>query len=206
MFASPQGLRGEIINLAASCGLDRPCFTKMLDYTIKLFETQGLGKEYYGYHNITHELEVTYVTLIVLKWKSIFNSIKEDDFKYLYAAALFHDFDPQKSVDKPHEDNVIKFLTNDSSLGQLFKDANLDINIIMVLILRTTYPWRGELKEHAEEQIAKCFDSSPITKDSPEMRDYYMRLGWLLSVIDRVGGYSLGDFAKAMDKIGRAHV
>ena len=79
MFASPQGLRGEIINLAASCGLDRPCFTKMLDYTIKLFETQGLGKEYYGYHNITHELEVTYVTLIVLKWKSIVNSIKEDD-------------------------------------------------------------------------------------------------------------------------------
>jgi len=171
----------------------------MLDYTIKLFETQGLGKEYYGYHNITHELEVTYVTLIVLKWKSIVNSIKEDDFKYLYAAALFHDFDPQKSVDKPHEDNVIKFLTSDTSLGQLFKDANLDINIIMVLILRTTYPWRGELKEHAEEQIAKCFDSSPITKDSPEMRDYYMRLGWLLSVIDRVGGYSLGDFAKAMD-------
>jgi hypothetical protein len=199
MFASPQGLRGEIINLAATCGLDRPCFTKMLDYTIKLFETQGLGKEYYGYHNITHELEVTYVTLIVLKWKSIVNSIKEDDFKYLYAAALFHDFDPQKSVDKPHEDNVIKFLTSDTSLGQLFKDANLDINIIMVLILRTTYPWRGELKEHAEEQIAKCFDSSPITKDSPEMRDYYMRLGWLLSVIDRVGGYSLGDFAKAMD-------
>ena len=199
MFASPQGLRGEIINLAASCGLDRPCFTKMLDYTIKLFETQGLGKEYYGYHNITHELEVTYVTLIVLKWKSIVNSIKEDDFKYLYAAALFHDFDPQKSVDKPHEDNVIKFLTSDTSLGQLFKDANLDINIIMVLILRTTYPWRGELKEHAEEQIAKCFDSSPITKDSSEMRDYYMRLGWLLSVIDRVGGYSLGDFAKAMD-------
>ena len=199
MFASPQGLRGEIINLAASCGLDRPCFTKMLDYTIKLFETQGLGKEYYGYHNITHELEVTYVTLIVLKWKSIVNSIKEDDFKYLYAAALFHDFDPQKSVDKPHEDNVIKFLTSDTSLGQLFKDANLDINIIMVLILRTTYPWRGELKEHAEEQIAKCFDSSPITKDNPEMRDYYMRLGWLLSVIDRVGGYSLGDFAKAMD-------
>ena len=199
MFASPQGLRGEIINLAATCGLDRPCFTKMLDYTIKLFETQGLGKEYYGYHNITHELEVTYVTLIVLKWKSIVNSIKEDDFKYLYAAALFHDFDPQKSVDKPHEDNVIKFLTSDTSLGQLFKDANLDINIIMVLILRTTYPWRGELKEHAEEQIAKCFDSSPITKDSPEMCDYYMRLGWLLSVIDRVGGYSLGDFAKAMD-------
>jgi len=199
LFANPQTLRNEILNLAVSCGLDSPCYARMLDYTIKLFETQGLGKEYYGYHNITHELEVTYVTLVVLKWKSILNNIKEEDFKYLYASALFHDFDPQKSVDKPHEDNVIRFLTQDQQLSQLLKDADLDINIIMALILRTTYPWRGELKEHAEEQIAKCFDASPITKDNQEMRDYYMRLGWLLSVIDRVGGYSLGDFAKAMD-------
>jgi hypothetical protein len=171
----------------------------MLDYTIKLFETQGLGKEYYGYHNITHELEVTYVTLMVLKWKSILTNIKEEDFKYLYAAALFHDFDPQKSVDKPHEDNVIKFLTHDQNLAQLFNDANLDINIIMALILRTTYPWRGEFKEHAEEQITKCFENSQITKNNKAIQDYYMHLGWLLSVIDRVSGYALGDFTKAMD-------
>ncbi|MGQ0606784.1 MAG: HD domain-containing protein, partial [Candidatus Nitrosotenuis sp.] len=199
LFANPQTLRNEILNLAVSCGLNSPCYTKMLDYTIKLFESQGLGKEYYGYHNITHELEVTYVTLIVLKWKSILNNIKEEDFKYLYAAALFHDFDPQKSVDKPHEDNVIRFLIHDQSVNELFADADLDVNIIMALILRTTYPWIGELKEHAERQIAKCFDKSPITKNNLEMQDYYMRLGWLLSIIDRVGGYSLGDFTKAMD-------
>ena len=199
MFANPQTLRNEILNLAASCGLDSPCYAKMLDYTIRLFETQGLGKEYYGYHNISHELEVTYVTLIVLKWKSILTNIKEEDFKYLYAAALFHDFDPQKSVDKPHEENVIRFLTQDQNLNQLLKDADLDINIIMALILRTTYPWRGELREHAEEQIAKCFDNSDITRGDEKMQAYYMRLGWLLSVIDRVGGYSLGDFTKAMD-------
>lgn len=199
LFANPQTLRNEILNISATCGLDSQCFGKMLDYTIRLFETQGLGKEYYGYHNITHELEVTYITLIVLKWKNIVNEIKDDDFKYLFAAALFHDFDPQKSVDKPHEDNVVKFLTQDQNLAQLFKDANLDINIIMALILRTTYPWAGKLREHAEEQIAKCFDFSSITKDSKEMRDYYMRLGWLLSVVDRISGYALGDFTKAMD-------
>ena len=127
LFANSQTLRNEIINLSTSCGLNEPCFTKMLDYTIKLFETQGLGKDYYGYHNITHELEVTYVSLIVLKWKSILNDIKSEDFKYLFASALFHDFDPQKSVDKPHEDNVIKFLTHDNSVKELLTDAGLDI-------------------------------------------------------------------------------
>jgi hypothetical protein len=202
-FASPQTLRDEIINLSASCGLDKPCFTNMLDYTIEIFESQGLGKDYYGYHNITHELEVTYVTLIVLKWKSILNNIKLEDFKYLYAAALFHDFDPQKSVDKPHEENVIKFLKHDGRVRQLFKDAGLDIDIIEALILRTTYPWKGKLKEHAEQQIKELFNKSPITKDSPQMQEYFMRLGWLLSVVDRIGGYSLGDFSKAMDMAKR---
>jgi len=199
LFANTQTLRDEIINLAVACGLERPCFVKMLDYTINLFESQGLGKDYYGYHNISHELEVTYVSLIVLKWKSILNNIKKEDFKYLYAAALFHDFDPQKSVDKPHEDNVIKFLTHDNNVKQLFKDADLDIEIIKSLILRTTYPWKGALKQNAERQINDCFDRSPITKESKAMREYYNQLGWLLSVIDRVSGYALGDFVKAMD-------
>jgi hypothetical protein len=199
LFANAQTIRSEIINLAISCGLDSPCYTKMLDYTIKLFETQGLGKDYYGYHNITHELEVTYVSLIVLKWKSMLNNIKLEDFKYLYAAALFHDFDPQKSVDKPHEDNVIKFLTYDSNVKVLCDDAGLDIDIIKALILRTTYPWKGKLKEHAEQQISEFFNKSPLTKNSQEMQEYYTRLGWLLSVIDRISGYSLGDFGKAMD-------
>ncbi len=199
LFANPQTLRNEIINLATSCGLDSPCYTKMLDYTIKLFESQGLGKEYYGYHNITHELEVTYVSLIVLKWKSILNNVREEDFKYLYAAALFHDFDPQKSVDKPHEDNVIKFLTHDQNVKSLCDDAKLDVNIVMALILRTTYPWRDDLKDHAEQQISEFFSKSSITKDDYRMQEYYMRLGWLLSVIDRISGYSLGDFTKAMD-------
>jgi len=199
LFSNSQTLRDEIINLSVSCGLDRPCYSRMLDYTIKLFESQGLGKEYYGYHNITHELEVTYVSMIVLNWKSILNNVRPDDFKYLYAAALFHDFDPQKSVDKPHEDSVIRFLTHDSSVKQLFEDADLDMNIVKAMILRTTYPWKGKLKERAEKQITECFNESPLTKDDPQMQEYFMKFGWLLSIIDRVSGYSLGDFGKAMD-------
>jgi len=57
-------LRNDIADLAINCGLKKRSFSKMLDYTIKLFEENGLGADYYGYHNINHELEVTYVTLL----------------------------------------------------------------------------------------------------------------------------------------------
>ena len=77
-------------------GLDNPCYTEMLDFTIDLFENQGLGIEYYGYHNIEHELEVTYDTLVTANWKSVLNPINQDDLKYLYTAALFHDFHGRK--------------------------------------------------------------------------------------------------------------
>jgi hypothetical protein len=75
----------------------------------------------------------------------------------------------------------------------------MDLNIITALILRTTYPWSAKLKENAEKQILECFNESPITKNNPQMQEYFMKFGWLLSVIDRVSGYALGDFGKAMD-------
>ncbi|MGB1879030.1 MAG: hypothetical protein ACPHIR_07525, partial [Nitrosopumilus sp.] len=64
----------------------------------------------------------------------------EEDKKYLYVAALFHDFDPQKSVDKPHEESVLKFISEDKKLRELLISADIDLEIIKVLILRTTYP------------------------------------------------------------------
>ena len=59
----------------------------MLEFTVNLFESQGLGMDYYGYHNIEHELEVTYITLVAANWKSAFNPITQEDLKYLYTAA-----------------------------------------------------------------------------------------------------------------------
>ncbi len=52
-------MRKEILNLMVLNKLVDDCYTEMLDYTIDLFESQGLGSDYYGYHNIDHELEVT---------------------------------------------------------------------------------------------------------------------------------------------------
>ncbi len=199
LVSSSNSLRTEIANLADLMGLNDPCYSEMLHFTVNLFESQGLGPDYYGYHNIEHELEVTYVTLVASNWKSKLNPINQEDLKYLFTSALFHDFDPEKSVDKPHEDSVIKFLTESETLKNFLKDAELDLNIIKALILRTTFPWKGQLKENAEKEIKKCFESSEITKNDLQKQDHYMRLGWFLSVVDRISGYALGDFSRAME-------
>ncbi|WP_457763916.1 HD domain-containing protein [Candidatus Nitrosopumilus sp. bin_6a] len=190
-------MKNEILSLMVENKLEGDCYVEMLDYTIDLFESQGLGTEYYGYHNINHELEVTYVSLLAAKQNQI--QFTDEDIKYLYVSALFHDFDPQKNVDKPHEESVLKFISMDKKLRDLIKIANLDLEIIKVLILRTTYPWSGKLKQNAEEQIKECFNNSDLTRNNLQYQKHIMEMGWYLSVVDRVSGYALGDFAKAME-------
>jgi len=177
-------------------GLEDDCYIEMLDYTIDLFESQGLGADYYGYHNINHELEVTIVSLLAVKQDRV--QLTDEDIKYLFIAALFHDFDPEKSVDKPHEESVIKFITTDKKLRQLINTANVDLEIIKVLILRTTYPWGGQLKKNAEDQIRQCFQNSPLTRNNQQYQHHIVKIGEYLSVVDRISGYALGDFKKAM--------
>lgn len=199
-FATPLNMKNEILSLIAESGFAEDCFVEMLNYTIELFETQGLGADYYGYHNINHELEVTYIALLSANLNNdILNKFSLEDLKYLYTAALFHDFDPQKSVDKPHEDSVLKFISMDKKLRDLIEQAGLNLEIIKVLILRTTYPWSGQLKENAERQIKECFRKSETAKDNQLYQEHVMRLGWYLSVVDRISGYALGDFSKAME-------
>ncbi len=190
-------MRNEILNMMVKNGIEEDSYVEMLDYTIELFESQGLGTDYYGYHNINHELEVTYVSLLSVNQKKI--KFTEDDIRYLYVAALFHDFDPQKSVDKPHEDSVLKFISMDKKLLQLINAVGMDLEIIKVLILRTTYPWSGELKKNAESEIKRCFANSDITRNNLVYQEHIMEIGAYLSVVDRISGYALGDFTKAME-------
>ncbi|KEQ55937.1 hypothetical protein AAA799E16_01390 [Marine Group I thaumarchaeote SCGC AAA799-E16] len=197
IFANTQVMRNNILDLLIENRLEDDCYVEMLDYTIDLFESRGLGRDYYGYHNINHELEVTYFSLLVTKQEKI--KFTHEDVKYLYVAALFHDFDPEKSVDKPHEESVLKFISTDRKLSQLIKIANIDLEIIKVLILRTTYPWMGELKKNAEEQIKQCFQNSELTRNNVEYQKHIMDIGWYLTVVDRISGYALGDFSKAME-------
>ena len=85
-FANTHSMRNEILSLMTQHGLEDDCYLEMLDYTIDLFESQGLGTDYYGYHNIYHELEVTYVSLLAINQEKI--QLTEEDKKYLYVAAL----------------------------------------------------------------------------------------------------------------------
>ena len=196
-FANAHSMRNKILSLMTQHGLEDDCYLEMLDYTIDLFESQGLGTEYYGYHNINHELEVTYVSLLAINQEKI--QLTEEDKKYLYVAALFHDFDPQKNVDKPHEESVLKFISTDKKLQKSLSFAKIDLEIIKVLILRTTYPWSGQMRKGAEIEIKKCFERSDITKNNQQTQKHIMELGRYLSVVDRISGYLLGDFTKAME-------
>jgi len=200
-FNNYHPLKNKIQDLLASTGIEKTaCYYKMLDYTIEIFETQGLGQDYYGYHNIDHELEVTYITLLAAAWEKKLQKLDQSDVEYLYTAALFHDFDPQKSVDRPHEESVIQFISLDKELKKLIMEAELDVEIIMALILRTAYPWTGEFKTNPEIQMKECFERSEITKNNLEKQSHYEELGWFLSVADRIGGYAIGDFSVAMEK------
>jgi hypothetical protein len=196
-FANTHSMRNEILSLMAQNGLEDDCYLEMLDYTIDLFESQGLGREYYGYHNINHELEVTYISLLSINQKKI--QLTQEDKKYLYVAALFHDFDPQKNVDKPHEESVLKFISTDKRLQELLASAKIDLEIVKVLILRTTYPWSGELQKNAEIEIKHCFEKSEHAKNNVQFQNHIMEMGWYLSIVDRISGYALGDFTKAME-------
>ena len=44
------------------------------------------------------------------------NNFDRQDLIYLFVVALFHDYDPMKHFDKPHEDSVERFLRNDKSI------------------------------------------------------------------------------------------
>lgn len=193
--AEPGNLKSKILDATRGTCLDTGVYADMLDYTVELFESQGLGTDYYGYHNVTHELEVAYVILTAIKGDRT-SKFSDQDIKHLYAAALFHDFEPQKDADKPLENGVIEFIVEDRKLGQLVKHAGLDMDIIASLILHTAYPFEGENKLRAERQIEECHERAGLDADA-RIKNLWM--GWFLSVVDRVSGYTLGPFEKALE-------
>ncbi len=196
---STSNLREKILETLNQCGLESSCYSKILDYTIDLFHQKGLGIDYYGYHNIIHELEVTYVTLLAAQWQIQQNLITKDDAKYLFVAALFHDYDPQKRVDKPHEPDAANFVSTDKTLESLLRESNIDPNIVSAMILRTTHPWAGENREKAELLIGHFYSVSDSIGVDLQKTEYYNKLGWFLSVSDRIGGYAMGDFSYALE-------
>ena len=58
-------------------------------HAVSEFSKKGLGADYYGYHNIDHELEAAYFTLLANGQYQQENKFIQDDIKYLFVAHFF---------------------------------------------------------------------------------------------------------------------
>lgn len=187
-------LKDNIIQLGTSMRLQDKWLKRIIRHAVSEFSKKGLGSDYYGYHNIDHELEATYFTLLAANGQSEENKFSHDGINYLFVAALFHDYDPLKEFDKPNEDSVEWFIRNDDKIKKFIDDVGINIEIVIAIIHRTAYPFKGEIAEHARKRMYELFTRAGIPENDTETRKHYEDLGWFLSVAERAAGYALGNF------------
>jgi hypothetical protein len=192
-------LKDKIIQLGTKMGLQDRWLNRIIRHTVSEFSKKGLGSDYYGYHNIDHELEAAYFALIAANGYYEENKFSQDDIIYLFVAALFHDYDPLKQFDKPNEDSVEWFLRNDDKIKGFIDDVGISIDIVIAIIHRTAYPFRGKIAEHAEKRMEELFTYAGISENDTNIREHYKDLGWFLSVSERIAGYVLGDFEHSIE-------
>lgn len=193
--ADQADLRDKIIQLSSNMGLDTSLVRKTVRHAISEFSKNGLGIDYYGYHNVDHELEVTYFSLLAANGQNRHGyRFDQKDLITLFVAALFHDYDPLKKFDKPNEDSVERFIRNDHKIKRFIDDFNISIDIVIALIYRTAYPFKGLIAKYSNKRIQELFTFAGIPENDIVTRKHYEDLGWFLSISDRVASYSLGDF------------
>lgn len=190
-------LRDKIIELATDLGLQDRWVRKVVRHAVSEFSKKGLGRDYYGYHTIEHELEATFFTLLAAKGQEIGKEFSYRDISYLFVSALFHDFDPLKEFDKPNEEWIEWFLRHDARVRKFIEEVGTNIDIVMALIHRTAWPFEGEIKKNAETRLRDLFTAAGIPEDDLATRRHYEDLGWFLSVAERIAGYALGDFTRS---------
>jgi hypothetical protein len=195
-------LKKRIIQVGNSLGISTKWLNKTIEHAITEFSVNGLGVDYYGYHNINHELEATYFTLLSAYGQRNIdtnNRFDSTDVKYLFTSALYHDFDPLKRFEKPNEDAVESYIRHDKKIKESIDEAGLNIDIVIAIIHRTAYPFQGEIAEHARQRMHQLFTNAGIAPNDKEKRKHYEDLGWFLSVSERVAGYALDNFEHAME-------
>ena len=185
------------MDLLKNENLDDSAYLEIMEYCLDDFNKQNLNDNYYGYHNLSHNLVVIHNTLLASRGEEFKKIISQDDFKHLFVAALFHDYDPSKVEDKPKEITASKFVTTDFKLQSLLNKIDVDVNLVAALILRTSHPWKVKQKE-IEPMITQHYTKSKYAMEIQKQK-HYSNLGWLMSIADRVGAYALGDFLDAME-------
>ena len=183
-------------------GLQDKWTDRIVRHAVSEFSKKGLGPDYYGYHNIDHELEATYFALLALDGQlrasgGEYRKFNDHDIKYLFVAALFHDYDPLKLSDKPHEDSVEYFLRHDKKIKKFIDDIDISLDLVLAIIYRTTYPFKDENAKHAKKRMQELFLDAGIPEKDIKSREHYEYLGWHLSVCERMAGYALGDYEHA---------
>jgi hypothetical protein len=191
--------KDKLLKLAKDMNFDKKTTSRIIRHAVSEFSKYGLGPDYPGYHTINHNLEVAYISLLSAANQKLENSLSKKDIKNLFVAALFHDFDPRKEFEKPNEDNIELFIRNDQRLAELIDSFDIDLNIVIALIHRTTYPFTGAHKEHALKRIHELFSLAGIDNEDTDTRQHYEKLGLFLSICDRIAGYCLGDFDYAKE-------
>jgi hypothetical protein len=166
-------LMDKIVELASDMPINEKDVKRVVEHIVFEFSKKGIGGDYTGYHDITHELEVTYFTLLAAKFHFEQKDFSQNDVNTLFVSALLHDFDPLKEVDNPYNDNVESFIRNDKELAKLIVPFEIDLNIVLALIHRTTYPFNGKQKEHALERMQELFSLAGNHKDDTVAKNHY---------------------------------
>lgn len=202
-------IKDKIIQLGTTMDLQDKWLHRIIRHAVSEFSKKGLGSDYYGYHNIDHELEAAYFTLLAANGQQNKegeerlgvenNKFSEEDVKYLFIAALFHDYDPLKQSDKPNEDAVEWFIRNDGKIRKFIDDVGINIDIVIAIIHRTAYPFKGKIADHAEKRMEELFTYAGIDESDTRTRKHYKNLGWFLSVSERIAGYALGNLEHSME-------
>lgn len=192
-------LVNKIVGLAHDMKINEKDAKRVVLHVVSEFLKNGIDDDYIGYHDISHELEVTYFTLLAAKFHFEQNEFTQNDVNTLFVSALLHDFDPSKEFEKPLNDNIESYIRNDKDLAKLIVPFEIDLNIILALIHRTTYPFKEKEKEHTIDRMQELFSLSRIHEDDTVTRDHYEELGQFLSICDRIAGYSLRDFKYAKE-------
>jgi hypothetical protein len=94
---------------------------------------------------------------------------------------------------------VERSIRNDDNIRSFIYQVGININIVIALIHRTAYPFKGEIAEHATARMKELFTVAGIPESDNLTRKHYEDLGWFLSVSDRIAGYALGDVGRGKE-------
>src|SRR5207237_8137723 len=117
---------------------------------------------------------------------------------YLFVAALFHDYDPLKEFDKPHEDSVERFIRSDPKIRQFIREADLNVEIVIAMIHRTAYSFRDEIADHARIRMHALFTNAGIHESDTVTRKRFEELCWFLSDAESIADQALGNIGLHM--------